>query len=169
MSWGRKVIRGAVYDLSHLDSFLVDVTPSMPGAPTYGMRVTFGCHTFTRDLTAADTPDYRFADGSHVRCFCLDRYGNSLRLPHIIRGAVTGRVYFSDQGNYLLTSGLDGTSDLYAIYFDMFRAKARGQHVVMNVVSAYPKPNPARNFPTITLATLVSNVAQNKPVKRPKK
>jgi len=30
------------------------------GAPTYKVRVSFGCHTFTRDLVPDDMPDYRF-------------------------------------------------------------------------------------------------------------
>ena len=50
MSWGKKRIAGVVYDLTHLDPFDLDVTPSYQGAPTYKVRVTFGHHTFTRKL-----------------------------------------------------------------------------------------------------------------------
>lgn len=169
VSWGKKKIRGVVYDLAHLDSFRMEVTPKAEGSPTYKVLVQFGCHTFTRDLLPSDTPDYRFADAGHVRCFCPERYGYSKNLPDVIRGAVGGRVYFSDQENFLLAHDLPGVEHPYAIYFDMVRASTKGHHATMEVVSAYPKPDATRDFPKITFATLVANVAQKKPIVRPKK
>lgn len=60
MRWVTKTIAGVDYDLGHLDGFDMSVTPKVEAARTYIVRVTFGCHTFTRDLTDADTPDLHF-------------------------------------------------------------------------------------------------------------
>ena len=77
MSWGKKRIAGVDYDLTHLDGFLMDVTPTIEGSVTYKVRVTFGCHTFTRKRLAADTPDLHFDHENEKRSFCTERYQHS--------------------------------------------------------------------------------------------
>ena len=49
MSWGKRTFGGVEYDLSHLDPFTMQVTPKGEDARTYNVRVTFTCHTFTRE------------------------------------------------------------------------------------------------------------------------
>ena len=48
------------YDLTHLRPFTLNVTPKAEGAPTFKVLVSFGCHTFTREMEPADPPELKF-------------------------------------------------------------------------------------------------------------
>lgn len=168
MQWGKKQIKGTVYDLGHLDPFTFQVTPKAADAPTYNVRVVFGCHTFTREWLATDTPDFRVTDGSHVRCFCPTRHGHSLHLPTAVAKAANGKAYFGNQANFLIVENLPGLNEPYAIFFRMVRS--RGEYsAIMDVQSAYPKPIEVNKLDKITFATLVGHTAAGRPIKRPKK
>jgi hypothetical protein len=138
--WGKKRIAGKEYDLSHLDPFLLPVTPKAAGARTYTVRVSFGCHTFTRDLTSDDKPDLHFRNGREVRCFCFDRHRLSLELPEMIRYAAQGRVYFSAQANFLVVESLSEENAPYVAFFSVERAKGDGYDAAMFVTTAHLKP-----------------------------
>jgi hypothetical protein len=172
MSWGKKQIAGVVYDLGHLDPFLMDVTPKAPGAPTYAVRVSFGLHTFTRELLSSDPPDHHMTDGAggtDVRCFCPVRHQCSVHLPAIVQKAASGKAHFSEGKNFLLVRNLPGMNGPYAIFFDVEKAKSKKFQAAMFVSSAYVKPNLPLNLPTITVATIVSRRVQGLPIIRPKK
>jgi hypothetical protein len=170
-SWGKKTIRGTVYDLCHLNPFTVNVTPKAEGAPTYVVHVTFGSHTFTKEWDPSYTPDLRFIDGTEVRCFCPDRHGYSLQLPTIVRQGVFGRAYFSQGQNFLLVESLPGLSGPYAVFFNVKPAKMPGVDAAMFIVSAYEKPGlpPKSRLPAITFPTLISKTIAGQPIKRPKR
>jgi hypothetical protein len=168
--WGKKQIAGVVYDLTHLDSFDMDVTPAHAGAQTYKVRVDFGAHTFTRDLLDTDTPDFHIQDGGQVRCFCPQRHAMSIFLPGIIRAASTGKAYFGNRReNFLLVEKLDGLNAPYVVAFNMTKAKAANADAIMFVVSAHDRPALPTNLPVIGMGTLVSLTVQGKPVIRPSK
>ena len=102
MSWGKKTIAGVDYDLTHLDSFEIEVTPQQQQT-VYKVRVVFGAHTFARDLLPSDTPDFHVQDGYNTRCFCPQRYGHSIHLPDIVKRASNGKAYFGNKdARYLL-------------------------------------------------------------------
>ena len=170
MSWGSRRIAGVTYDLRHLDAFDLTVTPLHQGARTYVVRVSFGAHTFTRDLDPADTPDLRFMDGATARCFCVQRHGYSLHLPEIMRASVDGRAYFGNKDmRYLLLERLPGMNAPYVVAFKIARAKDRLHDPTMFVVSAHERPGLPPNLPAIRVGTLVSLTVQGKPILRPKK
>jgi len=163
------VIQGVTYRLSHLNPFAVPVTPKVEGAPTFAMRVSFGLHTFSKEWDASYPTHHKIREGSEDRCFCPIRHEHSLHLPRIIKQSVTGKVFFSQNHNYLIAEGLEGLNAPYAVFFKVETAKSRDFDVVMFVVSAYPKPNLPKNLDKITFATLVAKTARGEAIKRPKK
>jgi hypothetical protein len=164
-------IQGVPYDLSHLNPFLMQVTPTAEGAPTYSVHVSFGSHTFSKEWDAAThTPDYRVVyDERDPRCFCPVRHGHSLELPDMIRGAVTGKAYFSLQTNYLVFKP-NGDGNPYVAFFSVKPANNPRYDAVMFVQSAYAKPAlKTASLQGISFATLVSKTVRGEPVSRPKR
>ena len=166
MDWKPFKLGGASYELAHLKTKLMEVTPTAAGAAKRKVKVSFGCHTFTRELWEADKPDLHFRHGGEVRAFCTERHRHSLNLPTIVDlAAAGGRAYFSKKENFLLVDTEAGVR--YAVFFNMIRSRSSDCDVVMFVVSAYPKPNLPLQLLAITFPTLVATVAAGKPVIKP--
>lgn len=166
--WGSKRIRGEVYDLTHLDPFPLHVQPKAAGGPSYTVRVSFGCHTFTRELTPTDTPDLRFRHANEVRCFCTERHKCSLELPDMIRYAAQGRAYFSERANFLVVETLDGFNAPYVAFFNVEKAhRGDAYDAVMFVTSAHLRPALPNRLPAVTFATLIDYTVQGKKLTRP--
>jgi hypothetical protein len=169
-SWGKKRINGTEYDLAHLDPLFIDVTPKRPLAPTYKVRVTFGLHTFAREVLPADPVEHHVRDHFETRCFCPIRYNCSQHLPGIMQNAASGRAHFSQHDNFLLVRNLPGMNGPYAVFFEVRKAKKRADvDAVLFVASAYVKPNLPSNLPTVTMATIVSAAVNGQKIVRPKK
>lgn len=134
---GKKKIAGTVYDLTHLDSFLIYVPKK--GAGNYRIRVDFGVHTFTKEYTPLHTPDLSVPDGKNFRAFCLDRYARSLSLPAIIKSAIEGVVLLSN-GNTIIAGPLPGRTDPYLAAFKIIRQETKKYDCVMTVISAHERP-----------------------------
>lgn len=156
-SWGSKKIAGVDYDLTHLDPFVIQVTPKSPNAPTFNVQVTFGCHTFTREMVATDTPDYHHSDGSETRCFCHIRHGLSAGLPGMIQASANRRAYFSQGRNFLVLNP-NVAGGPYVAFFNMEKMRGKSADAAMFVVSAYCKPELPRLLPAVTMPTLVSSI-----------
>jgi len=169
MNWGKKKIGGQIYDLTHLDPFILPVTPKIATAPTFLVRVSFGCHVFTKKWEEPFTPDLRVVYGSEERCFCIDRHSLSLNLPQIIKETALSRVYFSQRDSFVVPRNMPGLNGPYAVFFKIDKARSDDFDARMIVVSAYEKPGIPKRLPAITFATLVSNVVLERPVRRPKK
>ena len=171
MTWGSFKAGDVEFDLSHLSPFTVAVTPKAVDAPTYKVLVSFGHHTFTRDLVPGDADEMKFVHGAEERCFCKARHAHSLHLPGIVNSSASGRAYFSQTRNYLLVEDLPGVHGPYAVFFNIERARIVGVDAAMFVVSAYPKPAmpPKKELSAITFATLVAKTARGEQVTRPKK
>lgn len=159
MSWGKNIIRGVEYDLTHLDPFVIRVRPQAPNAPIMPVRVQFGCHCFTRDANDRDHADFHFPDGKAVRCFCVTRHGWSLQLPAMVRAASAGDAYSSEKHKtFLLVKGLDGGP--YVVCFKLRSANSKKYAATMTVVSAYQKPNLDPELPAMPFVALVSRTAR---------
>jgi hypothetical protein len=172
VAWNKFVIGHTSYDLSHLKPFTLSVTPKSDNAPTFKVLVSFGHHTFTRELSEGDPPEMKFSHGSDDRCFCPVRHEHSLALPRIVNEGASGRAYFSQTRNFLLVENLPGVEGPYAVFFNIEKAKnLKGVDASLFIVSAYAKPSlpPKRKLPAITFATLVSKTVAREPVRRPKK
>jgi hypothetical protein len=168
MSWGKKQIEGVIYDLGHLDPFMMEVKAKAENACTYKVRVSFGLHTFTRELTHQDKPDLWIRANNECRCFCVDRHRLSLELPDMIRYAGKGRVYFSERSNFLVVESLLYANAPYVAFFNVEKAKKQDGHdVAMFVTSAYLKPELPDRLPAVSFATLIDYRYRGKPLKRP--
>ncbi|WP_369062325.1 hypothetical protein ABOZ73_08565 [Caulobacter sp. 73W] len=168
VSWGKRTFGGVEYDLCHLDPFTMQVTPKAPGSPTYNVRVTFTCHTFTREWCDTDAPDHKHQEGSEARAFCPIRYGHSQHLEQLIRNASVGKVRFNNQTPWVIPATIPGLDGPYAIYFNAIKARTPGLHVIVDVRSAHHKPTLNMRLPQVTFATVIGNTAAGKPIKRPK-
>jgi hypothetical protein len=172
VAWSKFSAGQIDYDLSHLSPFTLAVTPKAPDAPTFKVLVSFGHHTFTREITKDDPAEMQFLHKDDARCFCPARHGHSRELPRIVTEGASGRAYFSQTRNYLLVENLSGIPGPYAVFFNIQRARSlKAIDATLFVVSAYPKPGlpPKRDLPAITFATLVSKTVAGEQIKRPKK
>jgi len=173
MKWPTVEIAGRPYTLGHLSPFTIAVTPRADGAPSFKVLVTFGHHCFTREWQEGqDDIALRYTVGRDVRCFCTVRHRLSLALPAIVNAAATGKVYFSQDRNYLIVEAVDGLSGPYAVFFKMEKPeRVHNADAIMFVVSAYEKRNlPARSrLPSISFATLVAKTARGERITPPKK
>jgi len=95
MAWKCFRLGGSSYDLDHLNTRLFEVTPNVTGAMTRKVKISFGCHTFTRELLAGDRPDVHFRHAGEVRAFCTVRHAHSLNLPKIVDYAASGEGHIS--------------------------------------------------------------------------
>jgi hypothetical protein len=168
MSWGTKRIAGIDYDLRHLDPFIMQVMAKGENPPVYDVRVSFGCHTFTREVHENDTPDLHFRSGRELRCFCTDRHRYSLELPDMIRYAANGRAYFSERANFLVVEIASGTNVPYVAFFYLEKAKRPDRHdVSMFVTSAHLKPGLPEKLPAVTFPTLIDYHYRGAALRRP--
>lgn len=167
-SFGKKRIAGVDYDLSHLDSFKLEVTPKGDDAPTYTMRVSFGFHCFTRNIEPEDSPDLHMKHEKEKRCFCFERYKLSKELADMIKYAVGGRAYFGEKANFLIVESLLQQNAPYVAFFDVERAKkSDGVDAVMFVTSAHLRPALPDRLPAVSFATVVDYRIRGKDLKRP--
>lgn len=170
MTWGKFILEEAEHDLTHLDPFTVLVAPSVAGAPSYRVLVSFSHHAFTRKLADGDNPNRHFGPAGDVRCFCDDRLLLSRDLPDIVRRSVNGKAYFPSrahpkQRNFLF---VESKGEPYLIAFNLSLAKATGIDVAMFVVSAHARPDfRKRDHDTIRFPTLVSKTARGERIVRP--
>jgi len=151
--WGRKKIAGTVYDLTHLDPFILYVP--RPSGGDIRLQVQFGAHTFTKKYTPLHTPDLAISEGKGLRAFCLERYGHSLSLPAAVEGVVGGTVCH-DNGRMLINARLPGLEGPYLIAFTLRARQTRKFEGVMTIVSAHHRPNLDQTLATAPFNAVVS-------------
>jgi hypothetical protein len=136
--------KGESYCLKHLHPIEFDhIMPPSKLHPeaTVMVHVSFGLHTFTRDIKADDPPEDDYSDNRETRCFDYERYKHSHRLPVIVREIPTCRkLYFSRTRTGLINYATFDTADgkTYAVFFDVMRYKSRGPNTaLLTIESAY--------------------------------
>ena len=156
-----KTVRGIIYDLAHLDPFQFDVTYN---DKVFIVRIIFSCHCFTEELDPAiHTPDFHYVHETERRAFSIVRYELSKQLPTIITSSGTITVYHSNIGNYFLLrqNAAVAHPGTYVVFFKVSRATKENEFdVVMNVQSAYLKPNMADWASPIKFSTLLDFTAR---------
>lgn len=173
MTWGKFIVDGAERDLTHLDPFVMVVTPKAAGAPAFRVLVTFSHHAFTRDIVPGDDPARHFGPPHDIRCFCDDRHKLSAQLPALIKKACGGRAYFPSrayarQRNFIVVEWEEGKPP-YIVPFNLTKSNASGIDANMFILSAHPRPDlpPKSRLDAISFATLVSKVVRGEKVVRP--
>lgn len=134
--------RGAPWDLSHLDPFVVPVDL---GCSTVTVVVLFSCHCFTharandpRDLIPLEE---QYRSGIERRVLNPERYRLSREfLPRLIRELPTQLIRATDRGNFLISEETDSEGRLvrYAVFFGAKKDERRKRRVMLRVESAYP-------------------------------
>lgn len=169
MPWSKFTIGQTEHDLAHLEPITLTISPKSDPTVSLKVRVSFGCHTFTETWKAGDPAELKFVHGHEERRFCTTRYGHSVHLPDVVKGAT--KVFFTSERNYLIAENIPGAVAPYAVFFNIVRANAPEWDAAMFVVSAYEKPNlpPKKNLQPITMATLVGKTVRGEPIKPPPK
>jgi hypothetical protein len=160
-----KTIQGVTYTLGHLEPFSFEIAT---GANTRIVAVRFGCHCFTEKLTARHTPDFRYRHGGETRAFDLDRHTLSLVLPEMLATLGSRSVYRSQLTNYFILrqNPVTGFSGPYLVFFNVAKARSEASDVLMNIESAYMKPNMADRAAPVKFTTLIEKTAAGQPVPR---
>jgi hypothetical protein len=160
-----KTIRGKTYTLEHLEPFCF--TLETDAGPRV-VDVRFSCHCFTEELTPAHTPDFRYKHGHETRAFDFDRHELSKLLPLLISELRRRSVYFSKMSNFftLQQDPATGFTGPYLVFFNVTRSKTKGVHVLMNVESAYMKPDMTDRASPVKFTTLIEKTAARQDVPR---
>lgn len=134
------------FDLSHLDPFKLGIPF---GGNAYTALVMFSCHCFTEAFDAERHDDrMAYEHKNETRAFDVVRYQLSLLLPDLFRALGNRTVYHTERGSFFFVTSRrlpDGTGKVpYVVFFRIHKADMAGADVVVNVVSAYPKPGMTR-------------------------
>lgn len=169
MAWAKFNINGVDYDLSHLNDMLVRVKSRSGGAKVFRARVTFGCHSFTKDTSPNDDPAHHYQDGGTVRCFCPVRHGHSVMLPGLFRDRAEGGgdTYFGSNNNMLVLDNGHGPEGPYIAAYGIKRSNRPDVDVIIQVRSAYMKPNLAKVMSVLPFYSVVAATARAQPIVRP--
>ncbi|MEW6344390.1 MAG: hypothetical protein RXR20_12295 [Paraburkholderia sp.] len=138
--------RGIQWDLSHLDSFSFKVDLGIGSDIT--VLVLFSCHCFSHsfqwDGRSRHVIPAReiYSDGKEHRVLDPQRYELSRRFLREIVVNLSGRhitVADEKQPNFVTLEHLnaDGTSSLYAVFFEVKKDSSRRRRLVLRVQSAY--------------------------------
>lgn len=165
MTWGSRKIQGTEYSLRHLDPFLLRV---QCGDKSYRLQVSFGAHSFTREVKDGDTPDLRFMDGNTARTFCVERYAHSLHLRSAICRAVDG-VVCNSRNTMVLSTTLPGLDGPYLIVFTLRKNNGRRFDARLDVRSAHHRPNLDPGLQQVKFRVVVATIMKGKRVRWAKK
>jgi len=163
-----KTIRGVTYALDHLDPFRFEIDNG--AGQLRGVSVLFACHCFTEKLMGHHRPDLIYAHGHEKRAFDVGRHALSRLLPGLITTLGTNRVYRStnpkQNHNYFFwrQNPAPGFIGPYLVFFNVVAAKRTGVDVLMNVESAYMKPNMQDRGSPVRFSTLIDKTAKGQSV-----
>ncbi|WP_253947260.1 hypothetical protein [Paraburkholderia xenovorans] len=130
---------GFAWDLSHLDSFAFKC--DLGASCQVAVVVMFSCHCFSRSLARdgrarAEIPDAEiYDDGRERRVLDPARYMLSKRLLRSLVMTLADRpIVVADerQPNFMTMQQMnaDGTTSLYAVFFEVEKDKARRQRLI---------------------------------------
>ncbi|WP_211610563.1 hypothetical protein [Paraburkholderia haematera] len=140
------VLHKTIWDLSHLDSFAFKCDLGL--SCTVTVLVMFSCHCFSRSFARdgrarSEIPNAEiYDDGREQRVLDPRRYELS---KHLLRDLVMTLgerpivVAGEQQPNFmtLQKTNADGTTSLYAVFFEVEKDRARRQRLILRVQSAY--------------------------------
>ena len=159
-----KIVGGVIYDLSHLDQFLLSLEIDKS---TYAVEIAFSSHCFTEKLQPHHTPDLRYShDGEH-RTFNVARYELSKSLRGMFQALGNRTVYRSERRDYFVFRDVDISSEKipYITFFNVIRSTKKGVNVRLIVTSAYLKPGMSRRASPVKFTNLIDSIATGKPLR----
>ena len=137
---------GVQWDLSHLDSFTFKADLGLGSDIT--ILVLFSCHCFTHSFQRDERPRHGipiheiYFDGRERRILNPQRYELSRRfLRNIVSNLSNRRITVANEKlpNFVTIESVntDGTTSLYAIFFEVKKDKSRKRRLVLRIQSAY--------------------------------
>ncbi|CAB3746970.1 hypothetical protein [Paraburkholderia humisilvae] len=138
--------RGVRWDLSHLDSFTFKIDLDLGADVT--VLVLFLCHCFSHSVRwdkrarALIPANEIYDDGREQRVLDPQRYELSRRfLRDVVMSLPSRHIGLADerQPNFVTVESLnaEGTTSLYAIFFEARKDKSRRRRMILRIQSAY--------------------------------
>lgn len=151
------------YPLNHLDPlpFVVAV-----GERYIVIKAFYSDHCFTEKLSDVKTTNNLNALSIETRTFDVTRYRLSLLLPTLVSGISNSTVYKTRKGTYFFWkhNPLYGITEPYLVFFSVSKAKDNYIDVIMNIESAYLKPNMAERASPVRFGTLIEKTLSRETV-----
>lgn len=154
------IFEGDVWDLSHLEPFVFQLSIAKDGEPDWLVKVLVTCsaHCFTHkteDDSRLEIPSSQlYVFNNEVRVLDLERYQLSREfLPRILAELSTKKIVIAGEGRNFMTyeRHTAGGVEVYAVYFSVVKARRKGR-LELYIESAYPR-------------TLTKRVKEAKPVR----
>ncbi len=159
-----KRLQGVDYPLGHLDNLQFQV---FSGSNTYTIETIFSCHCFTETVQPHHTPDWIYTHRGERRAFDLDRYTLSQNLPQLVTALGGKSVYYTKGANNFFMRAIAGLNGPYVVFFDTFKStKKPNVDVILNIQSAYCKPNMVTRAAPILFPVLVEAMVTKQPAVR---
>lgn len=159
--WPDFQIGETVYDLSHLNEFILEAEDS--ARTLRKILVSPSDHCFTRIRDDADTEDMLYPNCSrgYQGVFCPTRYENSKGLPERVGHAILGKVWRVDGENFAIIPNAS-QSGFYGIFFSLDKLKGFEIDLHMRIRSAYPMHESPITYGNVRFAHLMALRLQNK-------
>jgi hypothetical protein len=157
-----KTYNGQTYNLDHLDPFILSVVFE---DITYNALIEFSCHCFTETFDPAQHDQHAaYTYGNETRAFDLARYDLSLSLPDRFRALGNNNVYHTKKESFFFLRKVNvaGAQLPYLVFFRSFKSKSAAYDVIVEVSSAYTKPNMALYASPVKFSRMIAAQATNK-------
>lgn len=163
------------YDLSHLDSHVVELVHTAQGdkaAITYRFHVTYSFHCFAKaypEQSEEDRKRLEYVTHKEARPFCFKRYELSKNLPEIVENLDSAKLIFHagyESFAVCEVKNLDGDDVDYFVNFVAYREKKK---LRLHIKSAYPLDEKLGKVKKVNIFAIARAVLQNKPLPKPQK
>ncbi len=177
MKWNNFNYGDVEYDLTHMHPFEWEyVAPAVPNKypeRAYNFHVVFSTHCFSRNPYVDENIDsgLYYSSPNEKRVFCFDRYEYSKDLPGIVRSFGERNCFHTHHNSFFTIEliGKDGEVLDYEVYFDVTRAKRKGNWFHLHIKSAYVRTTEYKTKQPrkrkIKFSTIAYNRLMNKPIK----
>ena len=161
------------YDLKHLNPFKLGVEFD---GNSYTVLVRFSCHCFTEGFDAERHIDQAICECRDClrklenRAFSVERHQLSLQLPELFRRLGNGTVYHTQRNSFFFVRNVPvpekgGSHEPYVVFFKAIKAAHVDGDVIIEVVTAYPKPGMTRLGSPVKFPRVICSTARNEPLK----
>jgi len=146
-------IQGVDYVMDHLE----DLSLTIEECRT---KVMFSCHCFTEEYKEGRTPDLTYRHKNEKRIFSIERHELSKKLPLLIPSLEKATVYHTKKGSFFFVRTESGKP--YVIFFRAYKSNSKDCDVIVNIDSAYTKPNMTNYGAPVKFSTVLKYIAQGK-------
>lgn len=104
------------------------------------------------------------------RTSSVERHQLSLRLPELFRRLGNKTVHHTQQNSFFFVRNVPvpekgGSNEPYVVFFKAIKAEHVDGDVIIEVVTAYPKPGMTRRGSPVKFPRVICSMARNEPFK----